>query len=713
MNDVGRASLPTWRQQARFTRKELRETLRDRRTIVTLVLMPVLLYPLLGLGFRFVAIQQIAAEEPEYRLVTRTEQEGLWLQQALNAGDRLLPASASPDDRPPTPRLQLFTLEEPTRLALEQVVASGEATLGVDVVFADPVGDGPEVQVDLLRGRESVAGRDAADYVAERLRAYNLAEVDRRVRLQGGELRLPVVERLLLVDSPESPSAILGLLPLVLLLMTVTGGVYPAIDLTAGERERGTLESLMALPVPRFQLLAAKFVAVVAVTMLTGMMNLLAMSVTVHVLQLEALVFGEAGLTWGLGVKLMTVLTTFAVFYSAVLLAITGSARSFKEAQAYLIPLLLLSLAPGMVILLPGWTLNYGTAVVPLVNMLLLARSLFEGDASLGAGLAATVSTLFYTLVALSLAARVFGNDAVASGSSGSWGELVRRPPHGSAAPSVNVVLLTLAMLFPAYFTASGLLARGTESPIGQRLVLSSVLTVTLFALLPGLLAWWHRVRFDSGFRVRGAHWLVWPAAVVLGLTAWPLVFQLVVWLKALGWGSFDAETAKRVEELLVAWKSVSPLVVVVAMGIVPGVCEELFFRGFLFAGLRTQLGGWNSVYVSAVAFGLFHVVLAGGAAPERFVPSLLMGFLLGWVAWRSGSVLPSILVHVTHNSLLVTVATYRDQLAGWGLGGEETESLPPTWLAASVAGLLVGVLLLSLSNRMHDSGTEAPPSTS
>src|SRR5207245_5142566 len=70
------------------------------------------------------------------------------------------------------------------------------------------------------------------------------------------------------------------LVPLLLILMTMTGAVYPAIDLTAGERERGTLEMLMATPVSRVALLGAKYAAVLTVAILTALMNLLMMTVT-------------------------------------------------------------------------------------------------------------------------------------------------------------------------------------------------------------------------------------------------------------------------------------------------------------------------------------------------------------------------------------------------------------------------------------------------
>src|SRR5262249_55320756 len=87
------------------------------------------------------------------------------------------------------------------------------------------------------------------------------------------------------------------LLPLVLILMTITGAVYPAIDLTAGERERGTLEVLIAAPVPRWALLAAKYVAVVSVAVLTALMNLGSMTLTLWATGLGQAVLDEKALT--------------------------------------------------------------------------------------------------------------------------------------------------------------------------------------------------------------------------------------------------------------------------------------------------------------------------------------------------------------------------------------------------------------------------------
>ena len=122
-------------------------------------------------------------------------------------------------------------------------------------------------------------------------------------------------------------------------------------------------------------------------------------------------------------------LVLFAAFFSAVLLCVTSFARSFKEAQAYLIPLMLVSLAPG----LPERDAGAGAQrlaarVAPLANIVLLARDVLEGDAHPLWGFVAVLSTASMARAALALAARIFGSDAILYGSQGSWSDLFRRP---------------------------------------------------------------------------------------------------------------------------------------------------------------------------------------------------------------------------------------------------------------------------------------------
>src|SRR5262245_54887994 len=253
--------------------------------------------------------------------------------------------------------------------------------------------------------------------------------------------------------------------------MTVTGAVYPAIDLTAGERERGTLEMLIAAPVPRLGLLLAKYAAVLTVALLTALVNLAAMTITVHSTGLAASLFGAGGLSLAVVGKVLLLLALFAAFFSAILLALTSYARSFKEAQAYIIPLMLLCLVPGILCLMPSLQFSGWMAVTPLVNILMLSRDLLEGAVEPGLAVAAVLSTAFYIAAAIALAARIFGTDAILYGSQATWSDIFRRPAEPQAASSVPAAMLCLAIMFPTCFLLTNSLVHSRDASVGMRLM--------------------------------------------------------------------------------------------------------------------------------------------------------------------------------------------------------------------------------------------------
>ena len=466
----------------RICRKELRETLRDRRTIGTLILMPILVYPILCLVFQRSLFTSFApAAELRTVIGVPSEEMGQTLKEALAAGEAILkqrarshkPSTDQPattSDRPlslPLPQLAASSGTEMTVPQVRLVVSprwherleAGEIDLAVTVKTAPQSRPQRKFASFQLASRDSPLGKVAARYVESRLEAVNQQYIRRAlVESTGSELLPAEYQHRVLEQTLADRFSLTTLIPLVLILMTVTGAVYPAIDLTAGERERGTLEMVMAAPVPRVRLLLAKYVAVLVVALLTAVANLLAMSVTLAATGLAGYIFGREGVSPLLILQVFLVLILFAAFFSAVLLALTSFARSFKEAQAYLIPLMLLSLAPGVMSLMPNIQLQGILAVTPLMNMVLLARDLFEGQANAVVGSVVIISTALYAAAAIALAARIFGSDAVLYGSQASWMDLFQPPSRPRSAPTLSGAWLCVAALFPLFFLTSSAL---------------------------------------------------------------------------------------------------------------------------------------------------------------------------------------------------------------------------------------------------------------
>ncbi|HEV3299601.1 MAG TPA: ABC transporter permease subunit, partial [Planctomycetaceae bacterium] len=395
----------------RLMLKELRETLRDRRTIATLVLMPLLVYPLLSVAFERFLLSSMKAipghSEPVLGFITDAEAQEFALY--LLRGSSILGPRDDDSKKPAAPNAKQGSLPLSYEVVndLRQSVLDGRVDVAVRVrkpiaalPSAKKKGDERAIDCELIYDPQSAASRDAYNWVERCLNALNQRSLERQLRDKGVASRVVPVQTSAapLEAGGETASAsashsLSALVPLILILMTITGAVYPAIDLTAGERERGTLEMLVASPVPRMQLLLGKYFAVLIVALLTAVVNLAAMMVTIASIGMSPLLFGTKGISFEEVLEIMALLVLFAAFFSAVLLAVTSFARSFKEAQAYLIPLMLASIAPGMLSMIPGLKLQGPLAVTPLVNIVLLARDLLQHNVDPVTALWVVIST--------------------------------------------------------------------------------------------------------------------------------------------------------------------------------------------------------------------------------------------------------------------------------------------------------------------------------
>ncbi len=423
----------------RLARKELSESLRDRRTLLTLVLMPLLLYPLLGLIFLvYFRSPLLAAPRSVYRVGYRTPEEWRLITRELTRGEKVLLRDQGFVDFPDSPTNPVHKLEPhvevlPTLKPFEsddpeEDVRTGKVDVGLRLLNVTGQGrprteENHSSDWDLFYLENSATGRAAVQYLQRVLSASAVEHLGGRLRaIQGPQQRVPpvFVQPRPLTNPQEQRYSLLGaLLPLILVLMTITGAVYPAIDLTAGERERGTLEILMAAPVPRLSILLAKYVTVLTVALLTALINLGMMTATFLVLGIGPGLLNTGPRLIVVLVEVLGLLLLLAAFFSAVLLTLTSLARSFKEAQAYLIPLMLVALTPGMLSLLPDLKLQGAYLWVPLLNIVLLSRDLLDGVARpLAAGMVVLITAL-YAVLALVVAARIFGQSAVPTGEEG------------------------------------------------------------------------------------------------------------------------------------------------------------------------------------------------------------------------------------------------------------------------------------------------------
>src|SRR5262249_39698102 len=183
-------------------------------------------------------------------------------------------------------------------------------------------------------------------------------------------------------------------------------------------------------------------------------------------------------------------------------------------------------------------------------------------------------------------------------------------------------------------------------------MLLQAVALALLFVGLPLVSAYLSRVEPASGFALRLPRPLALTGALLLGLSLWPFILELILVQERIGFGTIPG-AVRQASSTPENWR-LSPALVTFALAVLPPLGEEFFFRGYLFSALSTVTRPWLTILITALAFGVFHIFPGGIFAVERLLPSTLMGLVLGWVRWRGSSIWPCVLLHAAHNSLLL-----------------------------------------------------------
>ena len=189
----------------------------------------------------------------------------------------------------------------------------------------------------------------------------------------------------LATQSEVAANLIGGFLPYLLIAFAFLGGIYPAIDVGAGEKERNTLETLLLCPRSRLEIATGKFLVIMTTSLVAALLGMASIGASVKLLMpagaQEVFQF-EIDPLAGLMAALLVVPP--AASFAGMFLALSIYARSFKEAQNYLAPLQFLFILPAMAPMIPGIEMNYKLAAIPLVNVSMIAKDLLKGDIHFG-----------------------------------------------------------------------------------------------------------------------------------------------------------------------------------------------------------------------------------------------------------------------------------------------------------------------------------------
>jgi sodium transport system permease protein len=395
--------------------KELLSTLRDRRAIVSSLLIPLLVLPLIMLGLPFA-------------LGSFFEQETANVSEIAVAGLENLP----PELVDLLKKESIAITETKNPQSSKQLIQEGRyaVALNVPATFADDLEQNTasielyskagNVRAELIAGKvENAVATFRTSLVAERLRQAGLDE---------SVLEPVILETIDASSEAEKSSGVLAwLIPFFIAVWALAGGQVAAIDATAGEKERGTLEALLVSPVRRSEVVVGKFLATLAFGLTASLMAIIGYVVSGLLLKiLFSNQLGESGsaivetLGGSLDVRplslLVLVLTALflASLIAALLMGITMFARSFKEAQSYVAPLSFLFILPAIGLQLADFFgQNPLIYLVPVLNALLLMNEAVKGRTELVPIVLTWVSLSVFTALLLDFAYRSFRRESV------------------------------------------------------------------------------------------------------------------------------------------------------------------------------------------------------------------------------------------------------------------------------------------------------------
>lgn len=359
-------------------RKELLELVRDRKTLFFMIALPLLIFPLIFGGMFYFTAKAVNESQ------TKT-----------------LSYAVSGAEYAPELMAALKNVESLALIELEGDLSDNERikeaidTSGLDFVLQIPSNYGNDVresgQITLklvLNDAQLNSVRSRITDVTDEIEAANqrtaFANMNISESIQEAMLNPIILEKVNLADKREQAGAQFGgLIPYFMFILCLQGAMLPAADIGAGEKERGTLETLLLSPIERHKIVLAKFLTIATAGVTSALITVLSMAIWTLVVSLNMpmgpVVEFISTIDWVDFILVFLMLIPVVATFSSMLLALSIYARSFKEAQGYMSPLMIMVFLPVIVTLIPGIELKGVWAWIPLTNVALAIKELVKG----------------------------------------------------------------------------------------------------------------------------------------------------------------------------------------------------------------------------------------------------------------------------------------------------------------------------------------------
>lgn len=651
-----------YKQLKTLYKKEIMDVIRDKKTILTMVVLPVILYPVL-----FLVIMQVMT------MINNSQQERTYY-------------------------IAYDQMEEENRKALNDWIAGEED--GLSYIIKEVESDNPKEDLEKenidayitasitdsqvvyeIHYLSAVTNSSTvSDMLEEEIDAYGKKIAEENAAAQGLDVKkvlYPVTSTLADQSSNESSiGSILGsIIPFLLITSILMGAMYPAIDATAGEKERGTLETLLTLPVGNMELIMSKFLSVATIAVVSVFINVLSMGGIAAYLYATINALSEGAGAFSLGSFVPAILISivciiaFALFMSAVVMCICAFAKSFKEANNYVTPLTLVVLLTAYIGFIPNVELSATTAIIPVANICLLMKNLLVFKYDFALILMVLLSNVIYAFVAVWFLGKIYNSESILFGESASGIKLFERRKNikKGSLPTIqeSLLVLVVALLLMVYLGGIMSLSHPVMGVVVPQFFIG-VLPVLACIYIKGNAREIFKLNIPKGKDLLGS------VCLYLGAGSLSLLISNLLSM------AFPDNSQGLNEEYAKLLDGISFVPALLLIALVPAVCEELMFRGYMFTAFRQKMSLPKAIFFVSVLFGISHMSLI------KIIPTAVLGAALAYAIYKADSIAASSLIHFLNNAVSVFILYYGSNIA---FLNEEQMGVP----------LMIGLVVLSV----------------
>jgi len=383
--------------------KEFRETFRDRRTIISVIISPLLVTPAM-----FALMGGIIGSESKKEM-TRVYPVGI------------VADSSSISLQKSIGEIQQLQSHLLSKSEAEHQIASKQITAAVVIPesTAQLSALGTPVPIEIMFDAGDESSQSAAHRLSNGLKQIGDHIVSQRLRANnlppGFAAPFKVSENPIKAGGNMASLMLASMLPYLLVISSFGGGIYSAFDQVAGEKERGTLETLLVSPASRREIVMGKFGAVAGVCIISSVLSVVGMilSFSLHSSIISSLNNGGLHLSGAAIIISLLMMLPLAILFSGVLLSVSTFARNQKEAQTYITPILLIVLMPAMFSVFIRTDVPQAMALVPILGTSIIIKQAFGGVYNAGFILIAFASSLLYGWLAVQFCTRLFEKESV------------------------------------------------------------------------------------------------------------------------------------------------------------------------------------------------------------------------------------------------------------------------------------------------------------